>query len=240
MAGDSTLVRDGPQGVPFDLDVPQSGEYLPKVVRATIDGSGAASAFYAVVQVLDPNGNVKGSYLSPQIAATGSADVTWFHGLKPSSDLSTQIVRAFGTNINGQTVPAGTTANCSFATAARTSDSSKVSWSTSTVTNDTLTLHGTGWAMLVASATWPAGVKVDYRIDSPSGFEVASHDAVAGASLRGTDLAYPLPTLQDSVWIDTTSAVSTVLRVKMTNADAADSGPDYAYVGCMFFPGLSI
>lgn len=81
MAGDDTLVRQGPEPVPFDVPVPQGGELLPKVVRATIDGSGAGAAFYAAVQVLDPNNNVKGTYVSPQIAAGASADVTWFRGL---------------------------------------------------------------------------------------------------------------------------------------------------------------
>lgn len=80
MAGDAVLWRDGPVSVPLDYQVPQSGELLPINVEASIDGSAAASSFYAVLQVLDPNGRSMGKYRSDAIAAGGSADVTWFPG----------------------------------------------------------------------------------------------------------------------------------------------------------------
>ena len=77
MPGDIPLyIADGP--VPRDYVVPNSGELLPLQVEGTIDGTAAASSFYAVLQVLDPNGRSMGKYISSAIAAGASADVTWF------------------------------------------------------------------------------------------------------------------------------------------------------------------
>lgn len=77
MPGDVPLyITDGP--VPRDYVVPNSGELLPLQVEGTIDGTSAASSFYAVLQVLDPNGRSMGKYISSAIAAGASADVTWF------------------------------------------------------------------------------------------------------------------------------------------------------------------
>lgn len=77
MPGDVPLyITDGP--VPRDYVVPNSGELLPLQVEGVIDGTSAASSFYAVLQVLDPNGRSMGKYISSAIAAGASADVTWF------------------------------------------------------------------------------------------------------------------------------------------------------------------
>lgn len=75
---DQVLTRDGPVSVPMDYQVPQGGELLPLTVNATMDGTSAASAFYAAVQVIAPSGRVMGSAISTSIAAGASASVTWF------------------------------------------------------------------------------------------------------------------------------------------------------------------
>ena len=77
---DNVLTRDGPVSVPLDYTVPQSGELIPLMVRATLDGTSAASGFYAVVEIIAPSGRVMGIARSSAIAAGGSADVTWFPG----------------------------------------------------------------------------------------------------------------------------------------------------------------
>src|SRR5215475_3847449 len=77
---DQVLTRDGPVSVPLDYVVPNSGELIPLMVRATVDGSSAAVAFYAVVQVIAPSGRVMGTAITSSIAAGASADVTWFPG----------------------------------------------------------------------------------------------------------------------------------------------------------------
>ena len=75
------LTRDGPVAVPLDYDVPNGGDLAPVSVAATLDGTSAASNFYAVLQVLDPNGRSMGKYISSFIAAGGSAEVTWFRSV---------------------------------------------------------------------------------------------------------------------------------------------------------------
>ena len=102
--GDTVLTRDGPVAVPLDYTVPASGELLPLMVRATMDGTSASGSFYAVVQVLSPNGRVMGTARSDAIAAGASADVTWFPG---GGQLGAGQQRAVGARIQnnlGQTI----------------------------------------------------------------------------------------------------------------------------------------
>lgn len=154
MAGDAVLTRDGPVGVPLDYVVPQSGELLPLTVRATIDGSGAAVAFYATVQVLAPSGRIMGSYISSAIAAGGSADVTWFPhvggqtgGVTPTGTVSWASL--FDNNIP---VPAGSTFTQYDFTAAGfyTNDSATF---TVDATNG-LTLNSVGWYAFGYTLNW--------------------------------------------------------------------------------------
>lgn len=112
---DSVLTRDGPVGVPLDYQVPNSGELLPVSVRATMDGTSAASTFYATVQIISPSGRVMTNAISNPIAAGGSADVTWFRGVTniPSSSAvlpGTSVDRS----ITSQSIPNNTSTPISF------------------------------------------------------------------------------------------------------------------------------
>ncbi len=81
MASDAVLTRDGPVAAPLSYVVPQGGELQPLTVRATVDGTSAAVAYYATVQVVAPSGRIMGNYITNSIAAGASADVTWFRHL---------------------------------------------------------------------------------------------------------------------------------------------------------------
>lgn len=119
----------------MDYKVPQGGELLPLTVRASIDGSGAAVPFYAVVQVISPSGRVMGSYITTSIAAGASADVTWFPGVRLSGGTSTPNL-----NVYHGGVLIGTEPGVDIV------DSSSVSW---TVTD----VPASGWVLLSAAAT---------------------------------------------------------------------------------------
>ena len=150
------------------------------------------------------------------------------------------VIAANGANFSGQTVPHGTTKNCSFSNTATTSDSSKLSWSTSVLTNDTLVIQGSGIAMLVASCKWTAGTAIDFKIFSGSGYEMFPHDGFKGFSGLGPasgGLAGAMPTLMDISWMSVVGP-STPVQVRMTNNDGVDSGPSDAYIACMFWPGI--
>jgi hypothetical protein len=249
---DGTLVRfSTPQSVPADVPIPQGGELIPKVVRATIDGSGAGTAYYAAVQVLDPNNNVKGSYISSSIAAGASADVTWFHGLAGGlpTPLGSQVLRAFGRTILGSipNVPAGGSAVVSFDVAV-TSDSSQLIWNTVLgQANSYLSFgapYGTptassGWAICTATAVWPSGTAVDCYIDQVNG-NAFFHDSWSGMSLRDpVAAAAGGPTLTDLAilsWEE--GSGSEAVAVRLTNNDGTASAPDHVDFTCTWFQGL--
>lgn len=76
---DAVIRADAIQTAPAGYKVPGAQEILVKSVRAVVDGSGAGSAFDAVLQLIDPAGNVCWQApTSTSIAAGGSADVSWF------------------------------------------------------------------------------------------------------------------------------------------------------------------
>ena len=83
---DAVIRADAIQPAPAGYKVPGAQEILVKSVRAVVDGTGAGSAFDAVLQLIDPAGNVV--WQAPtgvSIAAGGSADVSWFPGLTPTA-----------------------------------------------------------------------------------------------------------------------------------------------------------
>ena len=77
---DVSIVNSTVTSAPTDYQVPGTQELLLKAVRASIDGSGAGSAFLPALQLLDPAGHVMWTAVdtSTTIAAGGSADVSWF------------------------------------------------------------------------------------------------------------------------------------------------------------------
>jgi hypothetical protein len=105
---DQVLTRDGPVAVPMDYVVPQGGELLPLMVTATVDGTSAASPFYACVQAIAPSGRVMGTAISESIAAGASASVTWFPGAEFLEAATTDVIGVTVETVFYDTVNAGT------------------------------------------------------------------------------------------------------------------------------------
>lgn len=81
MPADAVIVRAGPVAVPLDYELPTGTEIIPKVVTATLDGTGAGGSFLAVLEILAPDGTVTARCLRQEsIAAGASAAVSWFPG----------------------------------------------------------------------------------------------------------------------------------------------------------------
>lgn len=81
---DVAIVNQNVTATPDDYTVPGAQEIFVKAVRASLDGSGAASSFLPALQLLDPAGHVMWTAVntSSPVAAGGSADVSWFPGVK--------------------------------------------------------------------------------------------------------------------------------------------------------------
>lgn len=78
------------EAAPKDYSIPAAQLIRLLSVRASFDGSGAASPWLPALQILDNNGNVLVTAADPNVsvAAAGSADVSWFPGVKPASTAS--------------------------------------------------------------------------------------------------------------------------------------------------------
>jgi hypothetical protein len=240
---DTQIHPTGTLSTPADYVIPDSAELILKGARASYNGSGAATSFIPLLRIISDAGTTSLEFVADTtVAAGGSADVTWFPRVgaaAQAASLSSSIVRAYAFEFTGQTVTAGTTANARFDTVA-TSDATKLSFSTTTNTNDTLTTHGTGWLQLMASCYWPAGTKIDLRIHSSSGYELFPHDGFDSMSGYGVfDSSNLQANLMDIAWYDI-SAATNVYRVQLTNSDAGNSGPTQCYFAAMFYPGLSL
>ena len=72
---------------PKDYSIPVTQQIRLLSVRASFDGSGSGSSWIPALQILDNNGNVLVTASDPlvNVAATGSADVSWFPGVKTAS-----------------------------------------------------------------------------------------------------------------------------------------------------------
>ncbi len=150
-------------------------------------------------------------------------------------------ILAYGANtVSLVSVPHGTTVKYPMTDQHVTSDSSKVAWITTTTANDTISLIGSGFAMLTVGVRWTGGTNIDAKIVTGSGFELFPHDGFKNFSGFGS--ASPsnvMPTLMDVCWIATTASPSLPVWVELTNSDGSDSTPQAVNVGCVFYPNLT-
>ena len=120
---------------PKDYPIPGAQQIQPLSIRASFDGSGSGGAWLPAVQILDRNGNVLSTHADPNVsvAAGGSADVTWFPGVKPQASTSSTVqtapsvatfYRAVRLGDAAQTIGAGSTANLTWLHARLPSDGS--------------------------------------------------------------------------------------------------------------------
>lgn len=68
----------GQAPAPAQFTVPGNGQIQPKCVRAEYDGTGASGPFLPVLRFISDAGITVGEFVGPEIAAGGSADVSWF------------------------------------------------------------------------------------------------------------------------------------------------------------------
>jgi hypothetical protein len=76
---DVSILDQAVHAAPKQYKVTGSQDIVIRSVTASFDGTGAASSFVPVVQIIDPSGFVAGTYpLGSTLTAGASADVSWF------------------------------------------------------------------------------------------------------------------------------------------------------------------
>lgn len=90
MATDTAILVAGQGGSPLDYLVPDAQELIPLSARAVVDGSGAATAFLPVIQLISDAGLVLAEAITDtSVAAGGSAQVSWFPRVKAGGAVTT-------------------------------------------------------------------------------------------------------------------------------------------------------
>jgi hypothetical protein len=95
----------GQATAPAQFTVPGNGQIQPKCVEATYDGTGAAAAFLPVLEFISDAGISVGKFVAPQVAAGGSADVSWFPHVAEATAAATGAGNPWVYTTNGLTVP---------------------------------------------------------------------------------------------------------------------------------------
>lgn len=75
---DVQILAAGSESIPYAYTVPNTQEVIPKAVSAIFDGTGAAAAFLPVLEIVSDAGIVVAQSPATQVAAGGSAEVSWF------------------------------------------------------------------------------------------------------------------------------------------------------------------
>lgn len=79
---DTPILDASVASAPKSYVVAGAQEIILKGVTASFNGTGAAGSYVPAVQIIDPAGNVIGTYtLGSTLAAGASADVSWFPGV---------------------------------------------------------------------------------------------------------------------------------------------------------------
>lgn len=139
MAGDVQLAALATESAPLDYVVPSSAVVRLKSVHALFDGSGAAGAWLPAIELISDSGHTiaLASDQGVSVAAGGSADVSWFPGVKhaqtatPSSGAAPSVATFYrSVFLEGDpplSVAAGDTVNIEWLHAAIPSDGS-ITW----------------------------------------------------------------------------------------------------------------
>jgi hypothetical protein len=114
---DVSILDPSIHAAPKSYTIQGAQELVLKGVTASFDGTSASGSWIPAVQIIDPSGNVIGTYTSASVLAAGAlADVSWFPGVGNSSGASVAGTQSFAPPLDtpdagGFTFPALSTAN---------------------------------------------------------------------------------------------------------------------------------
>lgn len=189
-----------------DYEIPPSAEIRVLAVNAEFVDNGAGADWCPAVVMFSDSGSVIARALLPDVKVTAGddAEASFFPGVKPGGAGiagASPVVAARGTITTPQTINAGASAPSAFTTVT-TSDSARLSWSTGTNTNDTLTAVTASGACLIlfASALWNGAANSDIYIQSLS-VTGMRHDG--WNSFKGSESSPSMgfANIEDTVWV---------------------------------------
>lgn len=233
----------GTPSAPAEWDISYGLDLLVRTAYASYDGSAAAGAFLPCLRLISDSGHVAVEAVADtEVAAGGSANVSWFRGGGVGSGGGSglaSVVVGYGilSPNSGPSVPAGGSSLVSFGTT-HTSDATLLAWTAP----DTLAFKAPvdGTAQVIASCTWPAGVKIDCRIFSPDGFDVLhdGFDSISGYDATATSNGGP-QLMDVTTMIGIVANADVPIHVRLTNGDAGASAPTDVQLAVVFYPGVS-
>jgi hypothetical protein len=139
--------------VPSDYKIPGAQELLPLSVRAVFDGTGAASAYFPLLQILDGAGNVLIDCVATVSVAAGvSADATWFPGVTGTTDAASIAVVGARIEMHAtQSVSSSTNTDLTYDTVAFDTGG----FANLGVNNRILTAPAAGLYAVICERAWP-------------------------------------------------------------------------------------
>ena len=207
-AGDQVqIVLDDVQTAGVGYTVPGGQAIQPLAVNATIDGSGAGGAFEPTLEIVSDSGHIVARCPAPQVAAGGSAEVSWFPGVKPQAVASVSewvSIERHGLSLSLLPYPDPSYSQAFDWTGGhwRTTDSAVFTWNAGTPTVVNVGADN-GDYLVVANAIVQVNIQASgglapYRTDAPGTFddhgftlEVIGNDAMVqmGGASYGLDAA---------------------------------------------------
>jgi hypothetical protein len=152
---DVAIANTTVSSAPKDYTLSGSQELLLKAVRANMDGSGAAAAWFPCLQLLAPDGTVMWeSVPASSVAAGASADVSWFPRVGESGGSSAATISWATLFDNAISVPAGSTYTQYDFTAASFFTNDGTTFTVDSTNG--LTLNSNGWYQYAATLEWEA------------------------------------------------------------------------------------
>src|SRR5438309_1208219 len=160
MPRDTQILRSAVAAAPKDYTIDKNVELTLRSVHAQFKDNGAASDWLPCVDLISDSGHTIARCSDPAVKVTAGddAEVSWFPGVKPAAAATASggATYAHGFDDTAQILPSGGSLQPGFATVS-TTDAAVLAWSTSVLTNDTLTLADGHVAIVWASCAMNGG-----------------------------------------------------------------------------------
>lgn len=235
---DAPIVDTSVEAAPKDYGFSGQTNLLLKSVRASIDGNGAATAFVPALQLLAPDGTVMWSGVSEtEVAAGGSADVSWFPGGGLGGGAGAGAAWFFGQRSTNFSVGAGGLGRIPWTTRHDISDPTVFAMHTQINAFDTVNVLKPGICIIQASMGWAPPSNYPHSCGIASGLFTAQGMGPSPVTDSATDVTETTRNrLIADMTIGVTESVPQDIEFVAFNEDAAAHNVVYAFMAIAFLP----